>query len=312
MDSVESLKAKLDQLPRESFAGAFNLYEWEGFWYHQDLIKCGMAIKSKFEALDDDVILTTSMKTGTTWLKALVLCIMKSQSLKEGEEDPLEKANPQASLKSLEEIYFNPNPNISGISSPRLFHTHFPYKALPDSVKNSNCKIVYLVRNPKDTFVSMWDFLNKAKGPNQPGIPFERAFASFSKGVHLYGPFFDHALEYWTESLNRPDKVLVLKYEDLKRDPKEQVKRLASFLGKPFAKEEDIDSVIWRCSIERLKNLEVNKTGVTDTVRKMPNSTFFRLGVVGDWKNHFTAEMSDSLDQVKRKKLEGSGLDLDD
>jgi hypothetical protein len=88
------------------------------------------------------------------------------------------------------------------------------------------------------------------------------------------------------------------------------VKRLAAFLGKPFAEEKEAEELIWKCSLERLKNLEVNKNGVDPWVG-MPNSAFFRTGVVGDWKNILTPEMGKRIDQnTSMKKLEGSGLAL--
>jgi hypothetical protein len=118
-------------------------------------------------------------------------------------------------------------------------------------------------------------------------------------------------LQYWNESLKIPQKILFVKYEELQRNPKEEVKRLAAFLGKPFAEEKEAEELIWRCSLERLKNLEVNKNGVDPWVG-MPNSAFFRTGVVGDWKNILTPEMGKRIDQITSMKLEGSGLALAD
>lgn len=197
------------------------------------------------------------------------------------------------------------------MKSPRLFHTHLPYSALPESIKSSKCKIVYITRNPKDTLVSMWHFFNKLRTPEEGPYPLENTFESFCNGVFHFGPFFDHVLEYWNESLKMPQKILFLKYEELQRNPKEQVKRLASFLGKPFAEEKEAEELIWRCSLERLKNLEVNKNGVDPWVG-MPNSSFFRNGVVGDWKNTLTLEMGKRIDEICSMKLEGSGLALVD
>ncbi|WRX28408.1 Sulfotransferase domain - like 10 [Theobroma cacao] len=110
-------------------------------------------------------------------------------------------------------------------------------------------------------------------------------------------------------SLRRPVKILVLRYEDLKKDPKVQVKKPASFLGRPFAKEEEVDKVLWRCSLERLKNLEVNQNGV-DPWLGINYKFHFRRGIVGDWENNITEEMKEKLDQVTRMKFEGSGLDF--
>ncbi|CAI0378329.1 unnamed protein product [Linum tenue] len=49
-------------------------------------------------------------------------------------------------------------------------------------------------------------------------------------GLCLSGLF---TVGYWEESRRRPEEVLFLKYEDLCREPKEQVRKLASFM-KPF------------------------------------------------------------------------------
>ncbi|KAG6765068.1 hypothetical protein POTOM_029082 [Populus tomentosa] len=85
----------------------------------------------------------------------------------------------------------------------------------PDSIKNSECKIVYITRNPKDTL----------------------------------------------RAIKMPREILFLQYEELRRDPIVQVKRQASFLEGSFNNEGEIDEVAWRCSLERRKDLEVNKDG---------------------------------------------------
>ena len=38
---------------------------------------------------------------------------------------------------------------------------------------------------------------------------------------------------------------------------------------------------------------------------------FFRKGVVGDWRNHFTPEQNAEFDAVYAEKMKGSGLDFD-
>lgn len=194
--------------------------------------------------------------------------------------------------------------------SPRLFRTHLPYTKLPESIKSpGNSKIVYITRNPKDTFVSIWHFFNSIRTVEQGPLPLIQMFDKFCNGVHAFGPFHDHVLEYWKESVKRPEKILFLKYEELKRDPRGEVKKLALFLGRPFGKEEEVDKALWRCSFERLKSLEVNRNGV-DPWCGFPKTAYFRLGVVGDWKNSLTEEMKERLDQITGKKVEGSGLDL--
>lgn len=333
MGSISTPKQPLvlDQLPKETFFENLDLYKWEGFWYRPKFLEATLSLHSHFEALDDDVFIASAMKTGTTWLKALCFSIIQKESYRdqlllnnnikgdqEGldiHEDPLTKNPPAFFVKTLEIQVFteSPPPDLSVLKSPRLFHTHLPYSALPGCIKDSKSKIVYITRNPKDTIVSMWSFLNNLRSPEQGTYEFEKAFESFCEGVFHFGPFFEHVLEYWNESLKMPEKILFLKYEDLKRDPKREVKRLASFIGRPFDDKEGnegMEEVIRRCSLERLKEVEVNKNGIDPWVG-IKNSAFFRNGIVGGWKNVFTTEMSERLDQITLTKLEGSGLSFE-
>ncbi|CAL5322128.1 unnamed protein product [Camellia sinensis] len=309
----DSPKPSLDQEPSRRFWDILDLHKWEGFWYSTGHLEGTKDLQAHHESRDDDIVLASSIKTGTTWLKALCFCIMQGQKgadkgkvgeKEEEEDDPLLKNHPTFYVQTIESKNYEKNSTVdlSGMPSPRLFHTHIPYNALPESMKKSNCKIVYITRNPKDTLVSMWHFLNNVRTPEQGPYPFDKAFESFCDGVHPYGPFFDHVLEYWKESLKKPEKILFLRYEEMKRDPKEEVKKLASFLGRPFANDKELEKVLWRCSLDRLKNLEVNKNGLTSV--GIPKSSFFRLGVVGDWKNNLSNEMQEKLDQMTKMKLD--------
>ncbi|KAL6012789.1 hypothetical protein ACLOJK_003278 [Asimina triloba] len=73
----------------------------------------------------------------------------------------------------------------------------------------------------------------------EPSQALEDAFEMFCAGVFICGPYWDHVLEYWKASLENPEKVLCLRFEDLKRDAVSQLKRLADFLGHPFPPEEE-------------------------------------------------------------------------
>ncbi|KAK6117866.1 hypothetical protein DH2020_048391 [Rehmannia glutinosa] len=308
----------LNELPKERFWEALDIFQWEGFWFDPNFIKSAITFKSSFEARDDDVLLASTMKAGTTWLKALTLCIMQNKNTHQTHDeyhhkhvDILTTENPHFHIPNIETITYStkaPKFDIYDSSAPRLLQTHLPYAALPDSIKNSACKIVYITRNPKDTLISMWHFFNSIYKPHQDPIPLQKAVDCFCSGVHMYGPFFEHVVEYWQESQKRPQKILFIKYEELKSDPKRHVSKIAEFLGRPFANENEVDEVVWRCSLERLKNLEVNKSG--SVLLYVPNSSYFRKGEVGDWKNYLTPEMEEQINQTSRIKLEPCGLFL--
>ncbi|MCE0480883.1 hypothetical protein HAX54_038110 [Datura stramonium] len=299
----------IEKLPKALFLDQIELFEWEGFWSEPPTIKAAKMFKTTFQTDPNDVLLASSMKTGSTWLKAICACIM--QDNKE-DEDLLNKDNPHFHVPTIEAIDYYTKTlahDLYTMPSSRLFHTHLPYRVLPDSIKNSdNCKIIYIARNPKDTLISMWHFYNNNHEDPKNFFPLEKFFDYFCNGVHFYGPFFEHVLEYWQESKKRPQKILFLKYEDLKMDPKKEVRKIALFLGKPLDNEENVEKILWRCSLDRLKNLEVNKSG--SVISTIQNSTYFRKGVVGDWKNHMTPEMEEKLDKLTSLKFQGSGLEL--
>ncbi|KAA8533910.1 hypothetical protein F0562_031427 [Nyssa sinensis] len=117
LKSCDSIDTLLNRLPKVCFWESTDLYQWEGVWLTREYLEASLAFRSHFEARDDDIILTSTMKTGTTWLKALCICIMQSQngdSNKE-EEDILVKYNPHTCVQTLDSHTYveNPNPDLS-------------------------------------------------------------------------------------------------------------------------------------------------------------------------------------------------------
>jgi hypothetical protein len=58
----------------------------------------------------------------------------------------------------------------------------------------------------------------------------EDASDMFCRGVNPFGPYWDHALGYWKESIEKPENVLFLKYKEMKDQPIANLRRLAEFL----------------------------------------------------------------------------------
>ncbi|CAN1161356.1 Cytosolic sulfotransferase 6 [Linum perenne] len=280
----------VDKLGREKPSWGVELSEIQGFWYETSIIDSIATIRANFKPKRDDdiVILASTPKTGTTWLKALSHCIL----FRDEEDDLLAKKNPHLCVRNLESGV--DKKGVSSNKGSRLFSTHIAYSYLPISIKQ-DCKLVYITRDPKDTFVSQWHFFNKIfRGNNLDPLPLESAAEIFCNGTHTYGPYWDH--------------------EDLRCDPKPRVRELALFLGKPFGDDDDveIEEVIWRSSFDRLKDLDVNKTGKVHPVLSplLTNNLFFRRGEVGDWRNHLTPEVAKRIDDVTRVKFRSCGLYL--
>ncbi|KAL6853373.1 hypothetical protein ACP4OV_019402 [Aristida adscensionis] len=265
----------VSKLPtREGWSQPLVLYK--NFWLRPQLAENIMRLQNSFRAHQDDIILATNPKCGTTWLKALAFTVANRS---------------------------------------RILTTHMPVSLLPDSILACGCRLVYICRDPKDAFVSRWHFENRIRVA-QEVIELQDAFNNFCEGVSSFGPFWDHCLGYWRESATRPHKVLFLKYEEMMSEPVKHVRRLARFLGVLFSGEEELgripEEVVRLCSFEKLSSLPGNQTG--EIIRRkelvIEKSMYFRRGEVGDWVNHMSPEMGRKLDDIVEEKFRGSGLVL--
>ncbi|KAH1064462.1 hypothetical protein J1N35_029449 [Gossypium stocksii] len=288
-----------------------NITQFQGFSIPSQYVSAIIPFQKHFQAIDDDIIIATKPKSGTTWLKALVFSIVNRHRYTLS-NTPLNFTNPHVLVPYFDLNLYkeNPNSDLSTIPSPRIFSTHLPYPMLADSIKHSNCRIIYITRNPFDNIVSYWHFVNGMTNVFKPSL--EDCFEMFCRGEEAYGPFWDHALGYWNMSLEKPSNVLFLRYEELKEDSVAQTKRLAEFLGFPFSTEEEktgmVNQIVDFCSFDNLKDLEVNKTGKAPGPRVPSNKLFFRSGKVGDYVNYFCPAAVERLSNILKEKLSGSGL----
>lgn len=312
-------KDLISTLPKQKgWFDSTSLYKYHNFWFQPDHLQAILSCRKNFRPRDSDIFLVTYPKCGTTWLKAVIFTLLhRHHHPPHSENHPLLTKNPHDLVLSLEINLYADDGQIqipaAAEPSRRFFSTHMPHASLPEALKGgSKCKVVYVCRNPKDTFVSLWHFMNKLRLPESGEIRIEEAFEKFCGGVVGYGPFWDHVLEYWKESEERSDKVLFVKYENMKEEPRAQLRRMAEFLGCAFSAAEEesgvVDRILELTSFERMRGLEVNRSGRLE--KGFENSHFFRKGVVGDWRNHFSAEMVERLDRIVEEKFSGSGLIL--
>ncbi|KAI3678175.1 hypothetical protein L6452_37459 [Arctium lappa] len=294
--------------------GRFTFYKYQGFWNSKDLLEGTILAQQNFKAQPSDVLLSSCPKTGTTWLKALAFAIVTRAKFDDS-TSPLLTTLAHECIPFLEK-YDEETQVIQKNSGSPLVATHLPYASLPESLIASNCKIVYIYRNAKDVVVSYYHYLREIQKLSMEDAPFEEAFEDFCQGNSLYGPYWDHILGYWKASMERPGRILLLKYEDLKRDTRNEVKRLAEFIGYPFSVEEEkagvVENIVKLCSFENLSSLEVNKSGRVRAEGQgaTENRFFFRKAKDGDWENYFTDEMKDKLDKLMDQKMSGTGLIL--
>jgi hypothetical protein len=302
----------VETLPKGRGWRANHLVKYQGYWLNPNTaLKGVLLLQNHFKPEPNDTFLAAFMKSGTTWLRSLLFATV-NRSIYDFSSHPLLTTNPHGVFPFIDSYMYDKHPiaDFDSLPSPRLFATHFAYALFPESVLGSGSKFVYIWRDPKDVLISKWYFMNKIKPKDLPPLTLHEAFELFCDGVSDYGPFWDHVLGYWNASLKFPDKILFLKYEELKNEPEVYVKRLAEFMGVPFSVEEAeggvVGKIIELCSFDKLRNLEVNKTGVTQfnehTV--IQNQDLFRKGEIGDGKNYLTEEMIQRLDRITKCRFE--------
>jgi hypothetical protein len=313
----------ISSLPLEMRCLPSPLRQYGGFWFPEPILPGVSAVRARFEPRPSDVFLASFPKSGTTWLKALAFAVAhRADHPPRGIDHPLRRRNPHECVEFLEMAFaLSPVKGedvFAALPSPRVLATHLPYALLPQRVtaEGAGCKIVYICRDPKDAFVSNWIFANKmaamaAGDSKSPPPPFaiEEAFELFCEGRFMGGPQWSHVAGYWKASRRCPEKVLFLRYEEMLQDPAGEVRKLADFMGRAFSGEEEsagvVQDIVEICSIDVLKNMEVNRNGAQFNVN---NESFFRKGVAGDWSNHLTPAMAERLDMIVENGLRESGF----
>ncbi|MCL7026994.1 hypothetical protein MKW94_009776 [Papaver nudicaule] len=312
----------LSSLPKQKgWLYSDHIYQYQNFWYADIHIQAVVNMQRNFKALDTDIIVATNPKCGTTWLKALSFAIVNrfrfsttGTTLKQ--HHPLLTSNPHSLVPSLD-FHFSTghSPDLTCLSdnNNRLLATHFSLESLLECIKDSKCKLVYICRDPKDTVISFWHFATKLRPEHLEFSSLEEFYQKFCSGIVEHGPFWDHVLGYWKMSMQYPERVFFLKYEELKKEPKLHLIKLAQFLDHPFSIDEESDGVpeqiLELCSFDLLSNLDVNKNGKTP-VHKFEHNIFFRRGEVGDHVNYLTPTMIEHLDKITEEMFLHYGLKL--
>lgn len=248
----------------------------------------------------NDVIICGFPKTGTHWHHEILYMLIKGST----------EYHKGSGLNDFIDASTTKEGDNPPDSDPRVFFTHVKFHHLPKQVLEKKVKIVYLLRNPKDTWVSMY---NHAHG-HRKSLSYEGTWNQFFSLMmsfgFWYGDWFDYMLD-WERALATQTEVpvIVSHFEHLKQDPVGQIEKLDKFLGYNRGRQlcEDIAEA---CSFTKLK--KAKDDGMPEEVRKKlfkENAAgFYRKGEIGDWKNWFTVAENEQFDDVYRKRMADSAL----
>ena len=134
----------------------------------------------------------------------------------------------------------------------------------------------------------------------------------------VYGDYYEWVLG-WNQQRNNPN-YFFFKYEDMKLNPKAEIKRIAEVLGVTLT-DDQIDEVAEEIAFNK------HKENLTEEFKAFAPPRFIvwlgkygigplggwrtppkveeicRKGVVGDWENHFTPELKEYVDNLHAEMM---------
>ncbi|MGW8310932.1 MAG: sulfotransferase domain-containing protein [Thiogranum sp.] len=185
-------------------------------------------------------------------------------------------------------------------------------------------KVVLLVRDPRDVAVSQffqWKYrmrphkkLLNEYPPHGADIGVWDFVTNPACGVPRILAFFNG----WARALPRlGGNVLIIRYEDMRRDPAGVMRQVVDFVGTPGTPEE-IEKAVEFASYDNMKKLEESRSfkGSGARVRpgdkKNPNSFKVRRAKVGGYRDYFEDEQVAEIDRMVEQGLDpvfGYGTD---
>ncbi|XP_071950964.1 sulfotransferase 1E1-like [Antedon mediterranea] len=295
------------------FKAGSDVHVWDGVIYPWFVHAKTLDAMADFKVRTDDVYVVSFPKSGTTWTQEIVSLIKNN-----GEPDnTIKNKHVEERVPHLEMSTAVPGtilyPRIAAMpeDKPRLIKSHLSYQHMPKDFLVKKPKIVYIARNYKDVSVSGYSFLRMYKAFDIG------SWKEFCEGILMremtpYGPWAAHVLGWWQH--RHDDNVLFLKYEDLKKDLRGGIVRIADFLGKDLS-DDAITKTVEHCSFETMKkNPMTNFTGLDAFDHKV--APFMRkvlqlAGGTGDWKNWFTVAQNETMTKLIDERLYGTGLVFD-
>ncbi len=257
---------------------------------------------------DDDIIIATYAKSGTTWLQQII-----AQLLFNGEA-----ALGVAEMSPWVDLRIPPKPvklpEIEAQSHRRFLKTHLPVDALAYSPQ---AKYIYIGRDGRDVVWSMYNHFSRANQslydalndtPGRIGPALERPPDSvhqyyrdwFDKDGHPVWPFWENIRSWW--EIRELPNLMLLHFSELKADMPAQIRRIAEFIGTP------IDELRWpaiveHCTFDYMKANAVQSVPLGGAFWDGGAQTFIHKGTNGRWKDTLTAAECAEYEAAARREL---------
>nr|XP_056712368.1 amine sulfotransferase-like [Euleptes europaea] len=275
------------------------IFNHKGFNFQPDLVTAEYIDSLEdFEIRDSDVFLVTFPKSGTVWTQNILSLIYH-----EGHRDGTEDTDLMDRVPWLE--YNIRSMDYISRPSPRLFAAHLPYYLVPKGLRNKRAKVIYVARNPKDVLVSYYHFTRMAV-KFETAENFDDFMERFLAGEVLASSWLDH-VEGWYA--HKGDfNILFLTYEEMKKDLRNSVLKICTFLGKKLT-EDELQAVVDKATFDKMRvDPRANYEHMPADILDQDKGRFLRKGTIGDWKNIMTVAQSERFDSVFKERLQNLPL----
>ena len=241
------------------------------------------------------------MFLGTTWLQEIVWLLQNQECNSEVKDMSVWERVPILEMKvpgSADKVCID---QVEAMESPRLYKCHLPLRFVQKQLDEAQCKHIVIQRNPKDLLVSYFHFF-KLIYPSVK-IDWSTFFEGFrSKTLH-FGDWFEHVKTWYTKKNN----IMFITYEEMKQNHRSSTEKIAKFLD-ISATDEVIDSIVKRTTFKNMKSDPALNLNTYALFENRDGGGFMRKGQVGDWKNYFTEEQNDFMNQRIKEELPEAGL----
>jgi len=254
------------------------------------------AIKKLFRKKGADHLVLSFPKCGRTWLRMMLnKIIIDEYNVKDG--DLLETYKLTRDMKEVPNIQFlhDDDPHIKQSKDIET-----------DKSKYTNKKVIFLIRDPRDTLVSYYFQYTKRGDKEDAKDNFNGTMSEF---MHHNTGSIDSFIKFynvWANNRTVPNNFFIVRYEDLMNDPIYNMQRVLDFLEIP-AKLETIKNAVDFCNFDNMKKME--KTGnygnrLSAGKTNDPESFKVRKGKVGGYTEYLTDEDIKFLDNKINKELD--------
>jgi hypothetical protein len=192
----------------------------------------------RLETFPDDVFLVSYPRSGNLWTRFLVA------GLRDDAPPTFESVR-----SSIPGVYLTAKEQLEATTRPRIIKSHERYdQAYP--------KVVYIVRDPRELAPSYLRFLRETERiPTNTTL--EEFVPEFVRGNVAFGSWEMH-VRSWLEGGKNCDRFLLVRYEDMRTDAHQQLRRIAEFTGLP-ADDGSISRAVEWSSRDRMRALEAEK-----------------------------------------------------